>query len=199
MRIPSVTDCYRMICRMAMLDHIAAHSLRVCQVASCLHEKLDTAGIRLDLPLIQAAALLHDITKTRSITTAENHAETGEAFLRERGFDEVGAIVGQHVALLEYGNGRAVSEAEIVNYADKRVLHDRVVSLEERMGYIRDKYCAPGMEARFAWLLERSRELEEKIFSDLDTAPDKLPEVLCEDDFSTALATFESVKQSQDR
>jgi hypothetical protein len=111
----------------------------------------------------------------------------------------VGAIVGQHVALREYGNGRVVSEAEIVNYADKRVLHDRVVPLEERMDYIRNKYCAPGMEDRFAWLLEKSLELEEKIYSDLDTAPDTLPDVLCEEDFSEALATFETVKQGQRR
>jgi len=90
--------------------------------------------------MIRAAALLHDITKTRSFQTLEDHAETGARLVADLGYPEVGRIIGQHVRLESYPPARTPSEAEIVNYADKRVLHDRIVSLDERMGYILKKY-----------------------------------------------------------
>ena len=69
----------------------------------------------------------------------ENHARTGAQFLSDRGYPEVGHIVRQHVVLDEYFASEELTEAEIVNYADKRVLHDQVVSLKERKYYILEK------------------------------------------------------------
>ena len=56
----------------------------------------------LNRDLIRAAALLHDITKTRSFVTSENHALTGGQFLSDLGYPEVGDLVRQHVRLDEY-------------------------------------------------------------------------------------------------
>ena len=66
-----------------MMDHIVDHSEQVCRVAVCLADKLSSEGIELNLELIGASALLHDITKTRSFRTHENHAQTGGKFLQE--------------------------------------------------------------------------------------------------------------------
>lgn len=160
---------------MGMLPHIVAHSEQVCRVALCLVDHMNHSSARLNRPLVQAAALLHDITKTRSFETGEDHAFTGQEMLKERGFPEVARVVGQHVHLENETRDAEADEARVVNYADKRVLHDEVVSLEKRMAYIVERY---GREAshreRIMRLWEESRRLEACLFRDIDFAPGEL-------------------------
>jgi uncharacterized protein len=179
MNIPSQKECYGLIQEMGMMGHIVDHSEQVCRVAICLADKLNHKGIDLNLELIRASALLHDITKTRSFRTKENHAETGGKILKERGFTEVGHIIAQHVKLDTYVASNGPVEAEIVNYADKRVLHDQIVSLTDRMAYILERY-ADGMESRdrILGLWAKSKELEKRIFSYMPFLPDELKQVV---------------------
>jgi len=76
MNIPSRKECYRLIQEMEMMAHIVAHSLLVCRVALLLTDRLHAHDISLNRDLIRAGALLHDITKTRSIKTGEMHTDT---------------------------------------------------------------------------------------------------------------------------
>ena len=172
-----------------MMDHIAAHSIRVCQVASVISGKLRDGGISLNPDLITAAALLHDITKTRSFQTKENHAQTGEQYLRDLGYPEVGDIVGQHVQLKTYADDGLPTEAEIVNYADKRVLHDKVVSLNERMSYILERYGGGGdrLFERIEWLWERTVALEYKLFHTIEFTPDDLFQAISQESFEESV------------
>jgi len=187
MNIPSSKECYELIREMGMMDHIVDHSEQVCRVAVYLADKLNHKGIDLNLELIRASALLHDITKTRSFRTKENHAETGGKFLQERGFIEVGHVIAQHVKLDTYVASSSPVEAEIVNYADKRVLHDQIVSLKDRMAYILERY-ADGMESRerILGLWAKSKDLEKRIFSYLPFFPDELKQVVVETNKSEA-------------
>jgi putative nucleotidyltransferase with HDIG domain len=121
-----------------MLPHIKAHCLAVCSYALSLASAANDCGCTFDLAAIEAAALLHDITKTRSLATEENHALTGGALLRELGFSPIAGMVEGHIFPKKNGDG--LSAEELVSYADKRVLHDRVVSLEERFGYLYERY-----------------------------------------------------------
>ena len=179
MNIPTQKECYSLIHEMGMMDHIVDHSEQVCRVAVCLAEKLSYQGIGLNLELIRVSALLHDITKTRSFKTRENHAETGGKFLQERGFNEVGHVVAQHVKLDTYVASGSPMEAEIVNYADKRVLHDQIVPLTDRLAYILERY-GDSMESRerILGLWGKSKELEKKIFSCLPFIPEALKAVV---------------------
>lgn len=68
-KIPTKVQCYQMIRQMRMRDHIVIHSLQVCRVATFLTEHLNKQHNRLNFGLIRSAALLHDITKTRSFKT----------------------------------------------------------------------------------------------------------------------------------
>ena len=70
-------------------------------------------------------------------------------------------------------------EAEIVNYADKRVLHDQIVLLTDRLAYILERY-GDGMESRerIMGLWGKSKELEKKIFSCLPFIPEALKRVV---------------------
>ena len=140
MQIPTCDQCLQLMDETGMPDHIRQHSLLVYSVAACLTKGLKDQGVALNAGLIHAAALLHDITKARSLETNELHTLTGEQILSKRGYPEVGIIVRQHVTLDEYDFSTAPGPPEIVNYADKRVVHDQVVLLEERMAYLIERY-----------------------------------------------------------
>lgn len=172
MAVPTRRECYRLICQSGMLDHIVAHSLQVSRVALLLTDALNEAGAGLDRPLIRSAALLHDITKTRSLETRERHSETGADFLGERGYPEVADIVRQHVRLDAYAANGPATPAEVVNYADKRVLHDRVAPLNERLGYILERYGAdPPARDRIRRVWDLTLALEVKLFLPLPFSP----------------------------
>jgi uncharacterized protein len=190
-RIPSRKQCYQLLHQMEMPDHIVAHSLQVCRVAIVLVEDLKTCRMNLNQDLIEASALLHDITKTRSFKTNENHAVTGNQLLTGLGYPEVGHIVGQHVRLDEYLSSEPLNEAEIVNYADKRVLHDEVVSLRARMCYILKRYGKePEHRQRIRWLWEKTEQLEDRLFSWLSFPPHKLERILGCTDCTAELISY---------
>ncbi|QTA92309.1 HD domain-containing protein [Desulfonema magnum] len=182
MRIPSKKQCYELIHEMEMMEHIVAHSIQVWRVASFLTDHITKHEVYLNPELIQASALLHDITKTRSFKTGENHALTGKELLTGMGYPEVGDIIGQHVVLDAYFESETPTEAEIVNYADKRVLHDKVALLEERMNYILEKYGnKPELRERIRWLGKKTKQQEDRIFSYMPFSPGELGTVIPED------------------
>ncbi len=163
-----------------MQPQIVRHSKQVCRVALCLTRGLNNANhVFINQELVQAAALLHDITKTRSLVTGENHPRTGEDFLAMLGYPDVGKIVAQHVQLNNYFESETPNAAEIVNYSDKRVLNDAIVSLEHRMAYILKRYAKTPQDAqRIEYLLKLSRQVENRIFEHLSFTPDQLEKEL---------------------
>jgi len=109
------------------------------RVSLAITDNLKT-GASINRDLVMAAALLHDITKARSLETREPHDHSGGELLRELGFERIGEIVKQHVILLDFNPEERLEEREIINYADKRVMHDRIVSLAERLEDLIQRY-----------------------------------------------------------
>jgi len=140
-RIPSQEECYELMAKYYMLPNIVAHSQQVMRVSLAITDNLKN-GMSINRDLVMAAALLHDITKTRSLETREPHDQSGGELLRELGFSRIGEIVEQHVILLDFDPKGRLEEREIINYADKRVMHDRIVSLAERVQDLIQRYGA---------------------------------------------------------
>ena len=140
-RIPSQKECDELMAKYCMLPNIIAHSRQVMRVALVITDNLKN-GVSINRNLVMAAALLHDITKTRSLETREPHDQSGGDLLRELGFARIGEIVKQHVILLDFHPLERLEEREIINYADKRVMHDRIVSLAERLEDLIQRYGA---------------------------------------------------------
>lgn len=174
--LPSYTDCLALMEAHGMLPNIREHSFRVMRVAAFLGEALSRAGLPLHLPLIEAGALLHDLGKTPCLGTTQNHAEWGAAVLDGLGYPEVAQVVRQHVYLQPVTDlPSMMGEVEVVNYADKRVMHDRIVTLETRFADLLERYGrTPVARSRIAELRDRSRSLEEKLFAVLPLTPDDL-------------------------
>ena len=140
-RIPSPEECDELMAKYSMLPNIVAHSRQVMRVSLAITDNVKK-GVAINRDMIIAAALLHDITKTRSLETREPHDQSGGELLRELGFVSIGEIVKQHVILFDFDPKARLKESEIINYADKRVMHDRIVSLAERVQDLIQRYGA---------------------------------------------------------
>jgi len=165
-RIPGRTECLELIATHNMLPHIQEHSRMVCAVAVALARLLNDKGFSFDLDEVEAAALLHDITKTRSLQTGEDHARTGAELLAGMGYHRIACIVAQHINPDDATD--TISIAELVSYADKRVLHDRMVTLHERFDYLVQRYGrTESALARIREALQRTLGIEQKIMQAL--------------------------------
>ena len=173
--IPSREECLSLMMRYGMLENIVSHSLEVAKVALFLSVELNKKGQKIDLDLVEAGSLLHDLTKTECLKTKDDHARTGGQVLKGMGYERVGDIVAQHIWLGKGGDPSCVTEEEIVNYADKRVMHDRIVSLGERFSDLKARY---GLNPKAMDYLERLQTeiygIENKIFFILQFDPNDL-------------------------
>ncbi len=173
--VPDLKYCFDLMKQMKMMSHIIEHSIMVKNVADCLCGQLKPIFPELNADLIQVSALLHDITKTRSFTTGEEHDKSGGKLLSDLGYKAVGNIIRQHVILDEYNNTLPVTDVEIVNYADKRVLHHEVVPLFKRLEYILDKYGKTRkFRQRIKTMWKNTEGLEKKLFKPVSITPGML-------------------------
>jgi len=138
-RIPLREECDKLMALYSMRPHIVNHSIQVMRVCLAITDNLKN-GLAINRDLVIAAALLHDITKTRSLETNERHDITGGELLREMGFTSIAEIVEQHVILQNLNPQERLEEREIIYYADKRVMHDKIVTIEERVHDLLQRY-----------------------------------------------------------
>ncbi|MDH4317541.1 MAG: HDIG domain-containing protein [Desulfobulbaceae bacterium] len=184
MNIPEVEQCFELMDRYGMLPNIREHSVMVALVAWKLVEELELHTVARpylpDKKLVVTAALLHDIAKTHCLADDCDHAEVGGEILRDHGFDELAEIAEEHVVLKSHDSTRyqrgCFWAKDIVYYADKRVLHEKVVSLDDRLVYIVERYGR--RDERLHELIRRNFakcvSLEEFLFSFISYSPDFL-------------------------
>lgn len=167
-----------------MLPNIRAHSLMVGRVAGLIGSGLARAGRSLSQELIVTGALLHDIAKTATLETELRHDELGREICLKHGLDELAEIVAEHV-VLKKGVPERCTEKEIVYYADKRVLHDEIVTLEARLDYIIHRYGNGDekLHARIRHNFAQAHAIEARLFAELDFSPQELGERLRGDFF----------------
>jgi uncharacterized protein len=175
-KYPTVPECLELMAAHRMLSNIQAHSWRVRDVALMVGEPLLAAGVELSLPLIEAGALLHDIAKTATLHNGGEHARLGAEWLTDLGYPAVAEIVREHVWLSRHPAAPGpLRGMDIINYADKRVLHDLVVSMAQRFSDLRIRYGrTPQIVDRITSNEQRSLVLEQKIFSLINLTPDDI-------------------------
>lgn len=172
MRIPSRMDCLALMDRVQMPRHIRFHSILVADVAVLLSTLLNNGSPFLNIDLVEAGGLLHDIAKPRSIATGERHEELGAVMVETWGYPHIAPIVKEHVTMDEVRVNGPITESTLVNYADKRVRHAEVVSIEDRFIDLIERYARSREQAAY---LEKRMELyfalEERIFEGLPISP----------------------------
>jgi putative nucleotidyltransferase with HDIG domain len=124
--IPTREQCIQILSDYCVPPRVRRHCLLVAKVAVRLAEALNSKGYSLNIQVIEAAALLHDIARNKP-----HHARVGADFLLSKGYNEIAEIVRQHMKP-DPGERDRVSEVTVVYIADKYVEDDSIVPLEKR-------------------------------------------------------------------
>ena len=171
--IPTKAECDEMMKRWGMSENILRHSLQVNKVSMFLAKKLKNTGLKIKLQLVDKGSLLHDLDKIRTLKT-DQHGIVADEFLTKQGFPEVGKIARWH-RFTFIKDSTLPWEAKIVNYADKRVKHDKIVTLQDRFTDLLLRYDVktPDHDA-----IQRFFQLEKEIFTRIKLNPEKLESYL---------------------
>ena len=158
--LPTHKECLAIIKEYHVPPHIAKHSLAAAKLAVFLAQKLNEKGIAVDVNLVDRACLLHDIVRICNIkeldysrfeqtVTAEDKAkwqqlrakykETPHEYaacdiLKDK-FPVLALTIKKHryIGILNKKEKPNTWEEKLVYYADMRVMHDKIVPLEERL------------------------------------------------------------------
>lgn len=123
-QVPSEDECYAIIKRANTPPQVIKHCKQVAQLSCAIGSYLIRNGSHLNLELIRAAALLHDLAKGEP-----RHAQVGARKLVN--YPEVAEIVAEHMDI-RLNPDQLLTEKEIVYLADKLVLADQIISLQAR-------------------------------------------------------------------
>ncbi len=162
--VPSEDECFAIMKRYNMRDNIMRHSVQVMNVAMALVANLRDPGT-VQPGLVRAGALLHDIAKTRTIETKEmRHDMIGGEIMRGLGYGAIAEIVESHVVFEGFRPDGVLEARELVFYADKRVMHESIVSIDARVDDLVERY---GVNERIVKLITENKdfvlEVERKI------------------------------------
>lgn len=173
-------------------EHVRAHCEIVADFAATCAERLIHSSHVVRLVALRRAAEVHDLFRfldfrpggapgglpnvvtpalqelwggIRSRFPGMNHEQACTAFLTQQGYPELGEIVSTHGLSLPLPERRTI-EQRILYYADKRVLFDRVVSLEERFEDFRDRYEHGKTSEKGQIWHEEARATERLLFGD---------------------------------
>ena len=114
---------------------VIRHSLVVAAVGRRLAKALNKSGLQLDLALVTAGGLLHDIAKGQ-----EQHARQGSILMKRLGYSLLAKVIFSHMDLV-FDKHSLLDEAAIIFFADKVVREGRIVTLPERFREPSEKYA----------------------------------------------------------
>ncbi len=152
--VPGDARCLALWDKYDVPPHIREHSFLVACIATELAKAAQLAGFDVDVHEVRASALLHDLAKAYTIRSRGSHAQLGAAWVvMETGNPRIAQGVAHHVWWPWQPDVRAHFLPMAIIYADKRVAHDQIVTLEERYHDLMDRY---GTTAKSIEGIERS-------------------------------------------
>ncbi|MCF8104817.1 MAG: NTP transferase domain-containing protein [Desulfohalobiaceae bacterium] len=166
---PTEEECLFLQAMHETAPGVRRHCRLVAETATGLGRALNNQGYELNLDLIQAAGLLHDLVRH-----LPDHAQKGAKILEKFGFPGVAAIIASHIDL-ETAPEERVSEAELVYLADKLVRGQDRVSLETRFLEKEEKFKdQPGASAAVRKRFARARKTKQKVEQTLGMSIEKI-------------------------
>lgn len=132
--IPTRTQVLALWDKFSLPEMKRVHVQLVERVAIFLAARIVKAkGIRIDIPLLSAAALLHDIDKSIPKAQGEHHPDTGVRVLKDEGLVEVADLVKTHSlsSILDQNLSPKTWEEKILYLADKMVKYE-ILDVDKR-------------------------------------------------------------------
>jgi putative nucleotidyltransferase with HDIG domain len=169
MTVPGRVEAASLLLSLDPPPWLVRHSCAVAEVAAWLAARIETRGVAVDRPLVEAAALLHDVDKALPADDPARglpHGDGSAAWLTRAGHPELARAVASHPVsrLLDTdGSGRwaafATREERIVAYADKRARQNRV-SMDARFATWRRRHPTGWSEAQLRVIRSGADRLE---------------------------------------
>lgn len=160
---PDLAQCEKLWDQYHTPPHVIRHCVAVAKTASLIGRRLNEKGYQLNIPLIEASGLLHDIVRTEDF-----HWEKGANIAGGLGYNDVAGIIRLHMKYRIDGEKEEITETDLICLADRVVKEDRYVGPDERMDYIIHKAEGePGAEKRiresYRHILALKRRIERTI------------------------------------
>ena len=204
-KLPTRQQCFDIIKQCHMPAHILRHSLATEKAAVFLAQKLAEKGIEIDVELVERAALLHDLFRVCDCRLADfsrfdqpvteydklqwkklktkfpdmYHEDACFEFFKDQ-YPQLALTIRRHkyIAINDKDDKPETWEQKLVYYADKRAMHDEIVTLKHRLDEVHARSARlrlPGSDSPDIAAIDKSIfELEKEIFSYLDFPPDDL-------------------------
>jgi len=202
--LPNRNECLALIRDCHVPAHIVRHSKVTATFAAFLARRLVESGVFVDVELVERACLLHDLfrvcefplqdfsgfeqpvteyDKVRWVRLKEQHGrmrheDAACAYLRDA-YPVLAETIRKHryTAIVHDEDKPRTWEEKLVYYADKRVMHDKIVSLRQRLEDAHRRHAAlrqaAGIDdAQIARIDEAIFELEAELFGPTGLDPD---------------------------
>ena len=167
--VPDDDQITEILDRYQVPPHIRRHMKGVANVLLDIADILDPDQKVYDRELLYASAMLHDFAKLE-----KHHGSLGALRLRNEGYELVADLISKHESMelyqdlaVRYNGKYYISEEDLLYYADKRVLEDVVVSLEERFETSRKKCRTPEARTNHMRRWNKAIRIENDIFRHL--------------------------------
>lgn len=157
--IPSRAECRALLTQdYSDDDPVVRHGIAVAELTAELGAALNAAGANLDLELLEAGGLLHDLARREA-----DHARVGAERLRTLGFGAVAELVAVHMDL-PTPQGQEIDAAQLLFLADKLICETQRVTLEERFQTIRERFRQnPLIQAKIDGRLATAQALQARL------------------------------------
>lgn len=167
---PNRDTCLKLLKRYNTPPHVVRHCKAVTDVALQIAKALNSKGYDIDLKLLEAAALLHDIARVE-----KNHGLKGAIIAQKHGYKQVSNLIKCHMFYATDPIKEKINEQDILCLADRMVKEDQYVGIETRMRSVLDKYKGdPLIENRIRHRLEENQLLKKRIENIIGLTIDEL-------------------------
>ncbi len=131
MKCPTKEECLKILDEYGTPEHVKGHCRAVALTAVTVGRALREKGYDLNIELIEAAGLLHDIARAES-----RHWEKGAEVILSMGYEEVSDIIREHMTYEPFSDLDHVNETDMVCLGDRLVMEDEYVGLDRRIDYV---------------------------------------------------------------
>ncbi len=171
--IPTEDQCKQLWDKYHLPEAKRLHVSLVARVALFFATKF-----QVNISLLQAAALLHDIDKAIPRFPGEVHPDTAVRILREEGMGEVADIVKTHSlhAMLDPAIAPKSWEEKLLYLADKMVKYD-IITVDERFKLWRDEQLSADAKAVLDKSYPLVKKLEKEVMGLIGLNPEDIAKV----------------------
>ena len=158
MKHPTREECMKILAEYGTPEHVRRHCNAVAGTAYSIGAELNKNGYSMNLELILAAGMLHDIARKE-----DRHWDVAADYLESLGYSEESRIIRVHMTYSPFSQIEDIDETDIVCLGDRLVKEDEYVGIDERIQYIIDKAVRNGNEEKIPFVLEKKKDTERLI------------------------------------